>query len=111
MAHPRHAGGLRGARGRARLLGGHLHRVRVGVRLRLRLRLRLTPNPITNPNNPNPNPTQVAIFTVCAFLCLGTLMLRRYKLGFELGGPEWHKKATAALFVVLWFVYIALSAA
>ena len=53
----------------------------------------------------------MAIFTVCAFLCLGTLMLRRSKLGFELGGPEWHKKATAALFVVLWFVYIALSAA
>ena len=48
---------------------------------------------------------------MCALLCLGTLMLRRSVLGVELGGPELHKKATVALFVLLWFVYIALSAA
>jgi len=53
----------------------------------------------------------VAIFTVCALICLGTLILRRKVLGFELGGPEWHKNATVALFVFLWFLYIALSAA
>ena len=29
----------------------------------------------------------------------------------RLGGPEWHKNATVALFVFLWFLYIALSAA
>jgi len=52
----------------------------------------------------------VAVFTVCALVCLGTLILRRAVLGFELGGPETPKKATAAFFVFLWFVYIALSA-
>ncbi len=53
----------------------------------------------------------MAIFTVCAFLCLGTLMLRRATVGFELGGDATLANLTAAFFVLLWFLYIAASVA
>ena len=51
----------------------------------------------------------VAVFTGCALVCLGVVVVRRAVLGLELGGPEGPKKATAAFFVFLWFVYIGLS--
>ena len=49
----------------------------------------------------------VAVFTVCALLTLGTLMLRRATVGYELGMA--HTKPTALFFVGLWFVYIFVS--
>lgn len=53
----------------------------------------------------------VGIFTACAVATLGTLMARRSFLGYELGGKTDGKLLTAALFVALWLVYIALSIA
>ena len=52
----------------------------------------------------------VTIFTVCAIICIGTLILRRYTVGGELGGSTGTKWATFVLFVVLWLVYVMLSA-
>ena len=49
----------------------------------------------------------VAIFSICAVICLGVLVLRRACIGYELGGPVGLANATAAFFVFLWFVYIA----
>ncbi|CAD7941387.1 unnamed protein product [Amoebophrya sp. A120] len=51
----------------------------------------------------------VTIFTLTAFACLGTLVLRRYLYGGELGGPAGPKWATFAFFCALWGVYISLS--
>ena len=64
----------------------------------------------------------VTVFCVCAVTCLGTLTLRRSVLGGELGGPSWaaassggplqlllQKRVVAALFVLLWGVYIVAS--
>lgn len=58
--------------------------------------------------------TSVATFSVCAVLCIGTLLLRRNMLGGELGGPDtlngqlflW---GSAGFFVALWMVYIVVS--
>ena len=52
---------------------------------------------------------QVAVFSVCALVCLAVLVLRRSCLGFELGGPPGYALATACFFVGLWFTYIAAS--
>jgi len=46
----------------------------------------------------------VGVFCVCATLCLGTLMLRRACIGYELGMAA--RVPTAAFFAVLWLVYI-----
>ena len=48
----------------------------------------------------------VSVFTICALLCLGTLMRRRAVLGHELGGNRMISYATATFFVLLWFAYI-----
>ena len=51
------------------------------------------------------------MFTCNALICLGVLLLRRKYLGAELGGdPKW-AKATAALLVMLWLVYVLVSVA
>jgi len=52
----------------------------------------------------------VTVFCLCAIVCLGTLLLRRATLGFELGGasPLWDR-LTALLFVGLWLLYIYMS--
>jgi solute carrier family 8 (sodium/calcium exchanger) len=46
----------------------------------------------------------VLVFTVCALICLGTLMLRRVLLGYELGFAM--QLPTAIFFVMLWLAYI-----
>ena len=51
----------------------------------------------------------VGVFTVCALVCLGFLMLRRATVGYELGGPPRFAFLTAVFFVLLWFFYIAMS--
>jgi Ca2+/Na+ antiporter len=52
----------------------------------------------------------VIVFSVCACICLATIVLRRFKGLGELGGPKGAKYATGALFVLLWFAYVTLSA-
>jgi solute carrier family 8 (sodium/calcium exchanger) len=53
----------------------------------------------------------VGVFTVCALVTLGTLLLRRAALGFELGGNATLATSTSAFFVLLWFLYIFASVA
>ena len=53
----------------------------------------------------------VGVFTCNALICLGVLLVRRKYLGAELGGdPKW-AKATAALLVTLWLIYVLASVA
>lgn len=51
----------------------------------------------------------VSIYTICALLCIGTLMLRRKYLGAVLGGPKKWRNITAIFFIGLWFFYIIMS--
>lgn len=54
----------------------------------------------------------VTLYSVCAVLCLLTLVARRYIKFFgnaELGGPSVPKYATGAFFVTLWLLYIVIS--
>lgn len=46
----------------------------------------------------------VIIFTICALVCVFTLVLRRAKFGYELGGKM--KYPTGVLFIGLWLVYV-----
>ena len=55
-------------------------------------------------------PTSVLTFTICAVVCIGTLWVRR-GWGGELGGPAGNKWPTAYFFLLLWFVYVAVSVA
>jgi len=51
----------------------------------------------------------VTVFTLVAIVCLGTLLLRRRVVGYELGGHKGMKIASSIFFVMLWFVYVGLS--
>jgi len=52
----------------------------------------------------------VSVFSSCALVCLGTILLRRAVLGFELGGPSPTADLVTALFFVgLWVFYIYMS--
>ncbi|XP_028278833.1 sodium/calcium exchanger 1b isoform X1 [Parambassis ranga] len=52
----------------------------------------------------------VTLFTIFAFICVGTLMYRRRpEIGGELGGPRTAKALTSMLFVSLWLLYILFS--
>jgi len=51
----------------------------------------------------------VIVFTICALVCLGTLVVRRKLFGGELGGPKGPRYASAALFVLLWITYVLVS--
>jgi len=51
----------------------------------------------------------VTVFSICATICIATLLVRRRLFGAELGGPKGPKYATAAFLVLLWLIYIALS--
>jgi len=51
----------------------------------------------------------VIVFTLCALLTLGAILLRRKIWNAELGGPETPKKITGIFFVFLWFLYIIVS--
>jgi solute carrier family 8 (sodium/calcium exchanger) len=52
----------------------------------------------------------VVLFCIAALLCIGTLYLRRYTVGAELGGPTFTKNLTGAFFIFLWLVYVIVSA-
>jgi len=49
----------------------------------------------------------VIIFAICAITCIATIYLRRYTLGYELGGK--YKNVTGAFFCTLWLVYVMIS--
>jgi len=51
----------------------------------------------------------VLVFSACALTTLGIIFLRRAVFGYELGGPPFWARLTSLVFVLLWFVYIALS--
>ena len=52
----------------------------------------------------------VTLFTIFAFICVGTLMYRRRpEIGGELGGPRTAKVLTTMLFFSLWLLYILFS--
>ncbi|XP_070771573.1 sodium/calcium exchanger 1b isoform X3 [Enoplosus armatus] len=52
----------------------------------------------------------VTLFTIFAFICVGTLMYRRRPdIGGELGGPRTAKVLTTMLFFSLWLLYILFS--
>lgn len=51
----------------------------------------------------------VTIFCICALICLGTIVMRRKVLGYELGGDPKTAKLTAFFFVALWLFYITMS--
>ena len=52
----------------------------------------------------------VLIFCILAGFAIFFLSFRRATIGCELGGPSWSNKASCAIFVTLWVVYILLSA-
>ena len=52
----------------------------------------------------------VTVFTGCAFVSVCVLLLRRRVYGAELGGKKSRAYVSSAFLVLLWFVYIALSA-
>jgi len=49
----------------------------------------------------------VVVFAICAVVCIGTIYLRRFTLGYELGGKL--KYTTGAFFCSLWLVYVMVS--
>ena len=52
------------------------------------------------------------MYILCALICLGTLMARRYVKALgraELGGPNGTKYMTGAFFILLWMVYVLVS--
>jgi len=51
----------------------------------------------------------VLIFCILAGFAIFFLAFRRATIGCELGGPSWSNKASCAIFVTLWVVYILLS--
>mmetsp|Transcript_39357 Transcript_39357/g.47705 ORF Transcript_39357/g.47705 Transcript_39357/m.47705 type:complete len:739 (+) Transcript_39357:244-2460(+) len=51
----------------------------------------------------------VFLYCIFAFLCLGTLCLRRSFLGGELGGDRKWGMIHATFFVIMWFLYIFIS--
>eukprot|EP00927_Polykrikos_kofoidii_P064982 TRINITY_DN60783_c0_g1_i1.p1 TRINITY_DN60783_c0_g1~~TRINITY_DN60783_c0_g1_i1.p1 ORF type:complete len:1006 (-),score=166.38 TRINITY_DN60783_c0_g1_i1:139-3063(-) len=51
----------------------------------------------------------VAVFTLCAVLCIVLLVVRRYLYGGELGGPKLAKRRDALILVFLWLLYIVMS--
>ena len=54
----------------------------------------------------------VTIFTICAFLTISGLMLRRVTAFFgnaELGGPTTAKYLTGAVFVGFWMIYVLMA--
>ncbi|XP_066451917.1 sodium/calcium exchanger 1 isoform X1 [Eleutherodactylus coqui] len=60
--------------------------------------------------NPGTLAFSVTLFTVFAFINVGVLLYRRRpEIGGELGGPRTAKLLTAALFTLLWFLYIFFS--
>ena len=54
----------------------------------------------------------VLVFCVLACVCIAVLMYRRWNkaIGAELGGPRRARKITSVVLVLLWLLYVLLSA-
>lgn len=52
----------------------------------------------------------VLIFTICAAICIGLLVVKRKMVGCELGGEGFWRNGVGAILAGLWFLYILLSA-
>jgi solute carrier family 8 (sodium/calcium exchanger) len=48
----------------------------------------------------------VVVFCCCALTCISLLLVRRWTVGAELGGPVLVARISSAFLVCLWFVYI-----
>lgn len=51
----------------------------------------------------------VCVFSVVAIICIIILLIRRKKVGGELGGSQMGRMVSAALLTSLWFLYIFMS--
>lgn len=51
----------------------------------------------------------VVVFVACAIVCVITLLVRRWKVGGELGGAGAGRGASAAFLCSLWLVYVTMS--
>lgn len=54
----------------------------------------------------------VVVYSVCAFMALSLLLVRRYVPLFgraELGGPQGPKIASGIFLIFLWIIYVLLS--
>ena len=51
----------------------------------------------------------VVVFIICAVLCIICLLVRRWKVGGELGGEKNGRTLSLIFLVFLWFVYIVMS--
>ena len=54
----------------------------------------------------------VMVFCILAFCCISVMMWRRMspKVGGELGGPQPYKKISTVFYILLWVIYIVISA-
>lgn len=51
----------------------------------------------------------VALFLVVSLIGITILILRRFFVGGELGGGSTGRYVSAAIFMILWFVYVTIS--
>jgi len=51
----------------------------------------------------------VVLFTSCAAIAITLLVVRRFVVGAELGGPTVMKYVSAVILVLLWVLYVLLS--
>ncbi|PVD38293.1 hypothetical protein C0Q70_00905 [Pomacea canaliculata] len=51
----------------------------------------------------------VILYTITAVIAIAILMLRRFFVGAELGGPSIPKYVSGAVLIVLWFLYVLFS--
>jgi hypothetical protein len=51
----------------------------------------------------------VVVFIICALACVVCLLVRRWKVGGELGGSDNGRKAALAFLSSLWLIYIIMS--
>lgn len=51
----------------------------------------------------------VVVFIICAVMCIICLLVRRWKVGGELGGSKTGRTASLVFLVSLWFIYIIMS--
>jgi len=51
----------------------------------------------------------VVVFVACALCCIACLLVRRWKVGGELGGGANGRMGTLVFMVVLWLIYITMS--
>jgi len=51
----------------------------------------------------------VVVFIACAAVCVITLLIRRWRVGGELGGGQLGRTVSAVFLISLWFIYVIMS--